>query len=119
MREGFTGLDFTEVVRGIDAVFDTVGGEVAERSFEVLRPNGRAAFIASGGQAPTPSRDDVASLRPAVGRDRPYLERIVELVEAGAVRVPEIEVYPLAEAAAAHRVSEARHLRGKPVLQTR
>jgi NADPH:quinone reductase-like Zn-dependent oxidoreductase len=27
--------------------------------------------------------------------------------------------YPLAEAAAAHRVSEGRHLRGKLVLQVR
>jgi NADPH:quinone reductase-like Zn-dependent oxidoreductase len=40
------------------------------------------------------------------------------LVE-GAMRLPEIAVRPLSEAAAAHRVSEARHLRGKLVLQVR
>ena len=40
--------DFTEVVSGVDAVFDTVGGgEVVDRSFAVLRPGGRAAFIGS------------------------------------------------------------------------
>src|SRR6476620_4157802 len=60
--------DFTKVVSGCDAVFDTVGGEVAKRSFSVLKPGGRAAFIASGAQAPKPAnRTDVQSLRPQVG----------------------------------------------------
>ena len=58
------------------------------KSFEVLKPGGRAAFIASGVKAPESPRTDVASLRPAVGRDRPHLVRIVELFEAGAVHAP-------------------------------
>jgi NADPH:quinone reductase-like Zn-dependent oxidoreductase len=45
------------------------------------------------------------------------LERVAELVAKGAVRLPEIAEYPLARAADAHRVSEARHLRGKLVLR--
>jgi NADPH:quinone reductase-like Zn-dependent oxidoreductase len=61
----------------------------------------------------------VHSLRPAVGRDRAHLERLVSLIEAGAVRLPEITLYPLAEARAAHAVSDARHLRGKLVLAMR
>ena len=115
----YGAVDFTKAVSNCDAVFDTVGGEVAERAFDVLRPGGRAAFIASGAKAPATPRNDVQSLRPQVGRDRPHLERIVELVEAGVVRVPEITPYPLAEAAAAHRVSESRHLRGKLVFKLR
>lgn len=115
----YTTQDFTKVVSGIDAVFDTVGGDVAMRSFDVLRPGGRAAFIASGPQAPAPARGDVQSLRPLVNRDRPHLERIVELIGAGAVRVPEITAFPLSDAAAAHRVSESRHLRGKLILKVR
>lgn len=111
--------DFTNVVSGCDAVFDTVGGEVATRAFTVLRPGGRAAFIASGNTAPGSPRADVASLRPKVGRDRGHLERIVALVIAGAIRVPEITVYALADAVAAHKVSEARHLRGKLVFKVR
>lgn len=111
--------DFTKVVSGVDAVFDTVGGDVAKRAFGVLRPGGRAAFIGSGPTAPAPTRDDVVSLRPKVGRDRAHLERIVALVTSGAVRLPEIKVYPLSQAAEAHRVSEGRHLRGKLVFKVR
>jgi NADPH:quinone reductase-like Zn-dependent oxidoreductase len=106
-------------VSGCDAVFDTVGGDVAIRSFAVLRPGGRAAFIASGNTAPASPRADVASLRPKVGRDRAHLDRVGALVTAGAVRVPEITTYPLSQAAAAHAVSEGRHLRGKLVFAVR
>ena len=115
----YNRVDFTHAVTNCDAVFDTVGAEVAQRSFAVLKPGGRAAFIASGAQAPKPSRDDVTSLRPPVGRARRHLERIVELVQARAVRPPEIKLYRLSDAADAHRLSESRHFRGKLVFQVR
>ena len=115
----YNAVDFTKVVRDCDAVFDTVGGDVAQRSFTVLKPGGRAAFIASGAQAPKPDRGDVVALRPSVGRDRQHLERIVALVAIGAVRPPEVTLYKLSEAAAAHQVSESRHFRGKLVFLVR
>jgi NADPH:quinone reductase-like Zn-dependent oxidoreductase len=61
----------------------------------------------------------VTALRPNAARDRAHLDRIAALVTSGAVRVPEIKVYPLSQAAAAHKISEGRHLRGKLVLQVR
>ena len=115
----YTKQDVAKVVSGCDAVFDTVGGDTVKGSFAVLKPGGRAAFIGSGPTAPASPRSDVASLRPKVGRDRAHLERTAALVTGGAVRVPEIKVYPLSEAAAAHRVSEGRHLRGKLVFKVR
>ena len=115
----YNAMDFTRVVKDCDAVFDTVGGDVAQRSFSVLKPGGRAAFIASGPQAPKPDRGDVVALRPNVGRDRPHLERIVALVAQGAVRPPEVTRYQLSEAVAAHRLSESRHFRGKLIFLVR
>ena len=115
----YRAQDFTQVISGCDAAFDTVGGDVAQKCFAVLRPGGRAAFIASGAQAPQSDRADVTSLRPAVGRARAPLERIAALVAAGAVRPPEIKLYRLSQAAEAHRVSEGRHFRGKLVFQVR
>ena len=115
----YNAQDFTNLVSGCDAVFDTVGGEVAQRSFAVLRPGGRAAFIASGSTAPASPRGDVAALRPKVGRDRAHLDRVVVLIARGAVRVPEITSYILSDAAAAHSVSQSRHLCGKLVFKLR
>ncbi|HEY5897663.1 MAG TPA: NADP-dependent oxidoreductase, partial [Burkholderiales bacterium] len=110
--------DFTQKVKGVDAVFDTVGGDVTARSFEVLKPNGRLATVAQFGAATSP-RADVKSLRPNVTRDRAHLDRVASLVAEGAVPIPEIVEYPLSQAGEAHRVSEARHLRGKLVLRVR
>jgi NADPH:quinone reductase-like Zn-dependent oxidoreductase len=115
----YNAQDFTKVVKGCDAVFDTVGGDVAQKSFAVLKPGGRAAFIASGAQAPQPDRTDVTALRPPVPRSRQAIGRIAQLYEAGAIRPPEIKLYRLSEAADAHRLSESRHFRGKLVFQVR
>ena len=112
----YTAQDFTRAVSGCDAVFDTVGGEVAQKSFAVLKPGGRAAFIASGAQAPKPERSDVTALRPAVGRDRAPLERVAQLATSGAVRPPALRLYRLSQAVEAHRLSESRHFRGKLIL---
>jgi NADPH:quinone reductase-like Zn-dependent oxidoreductase len=115
----YNAADFTKVVSGCDAVFDTVGGEVAKKSFAVLKPGGRAAFIASGAEAPKPDRGDVTALRPPVGRSRKAMDRIAELFTAGAIRPPEVKLYRLSEAADAHRLSQSRHFRGKLVIEVR
>jgi NADPH:quinone reductase-like Zn-dependent oxidoreductase len=115
----YNAQDFTKVVKDCDAVFDTVGGEVAQKSFAVLRPGGRAAFIASGAQAPKPDRTDVTALRPPVPRSRQAMEQVAALATSGAVRAPEVKVFQLSQAAEAHRLSQGRHFRGKLVFQVR
>jgi NADPH:quinone reductase-like Zn-dependent oxidoreductase len=115
----YNAENFTRVVSGCDAVFDTVGGDVAKQSFAVLKPGGRAAFIASGAEPPKPDRSDVTALRPPVPRSRKAMERIAELYVAGAVKPPEVKLYKLSQAADAHRLSQARHFRGKLVFQVR
>jgi NADPH:quinone reductase-like Zn-dependent oxidoreductase len=111
--------DFTKTIKGCDAVFDTVGGDVAQKSFAVLKPGGRAAFIASGAEPPKPDRSDVTALRPPVPRSRHAMERVAALYAAKAVTAPAIKLYPLAQAADAQRLSESRHFRGKLVFQVR
>jgi NADPH:quinone reductase-like Zn-dependent oxidoreductase len=111
--------DFTRVAPPCDVVFDTVGGEVQVRSYEVLKPSGRLVWIAAAPAGFQPKRSDVTVLRPRVDRDRAHLERMAELLEAGAVWPPTITRYKLADTAEAHRISEGRHLQGKLVLEVR
>jgi NADPH:quinone reductase-like Zn-dependent oxidoreductase len=111
--------DFTKVAKNVDAAFDTVGGDVATRSFAVLKPGGRATFIASGPTAPKPDRSDVTALRPAVPRERRYMERIAQLYQSGAIKPPHVTPFALAKAQEALRVSAERHFKGKLVLKVR
>ena len=124
----YNAVDFTKAVKNCDAVFDTVGGDVALKSFAVLKPDGssqnkptvltRLAQVCSPLPGDTP---DVfaATANEAIKAGRFELERIVELVTVGAVRPPEVTLYQLNDAVAAHRVSESRHFRGKLVFKVR
>jgi NADPH:quinone reductase-like Zn-dependent oxidoreductase len=111
--------DFTAIGPICDAVFDTVGGDVQVRSYTALKPGGKLVWIAPAPEGFRPNRSDIETLRPNVIRDRAHLERMLALLAAGAVRPPTIVRYKLADAAKAHRVSEARHLQGKLVFEVR
>jgi NADPH:quinone reductase-like Zn-dependent oxidoreductase len=109
--------DFSKTVAECDAVFDTVGGDVQVRSYAVLKPGGRLVWIAAAPAGFQPTRKDVEVLRPNVARDRAHLERMLELLAAGAVSPPAITRFKLADAAEAHLISEGRHLQGKLVFE--
>jgi NADPH:quinone reductase-like Zn-dependent oxidoreductase len=111
--------DFSAAVHDCDVVFDTVGGDVQIRSYSVLKPGGRLVWIAAAPEGFRPTRKDVELWRPAVARDRAHLERMLTLLDRGAVHPPVITRYKLASAAEAHRVSEGRHLQGKLVFEVR
>ncbi|MCX5113830.1 NADP-dependent oxidoreductase [Streptomyces sp. NBC_00378] len=95
---------------GIDAAFDTVGGEALRVSAEVLKPQGRLASIADGEVLAHGGR--YAYVRP----DAADLTHLAELAEQGIVSVHVERVFPLEQAADAHRLSEQGHTRGKIVV---
>jgi len=115
----YNAEDFTKIGPICDVVFDTVGGDVQVASYTVLKPGGKLVWIAPAPEGFRPARTDVETLRPNVLRGRAYLERMLHLLEVGAVRAPTIVRYKLPDAAEAHRVSEARHLQGKLVFEVR
>jgi NADPH:quinone reductase-like Zn-dependent oxidoreductase len=111
--------DFTALGPICDVVFDTVGGNVRAGCYKVLKPGGKLVWIAEAPEGFRPTRDDVETLRPNVLRDRAHLERMLVLLDLGAIRPPPITRFKLADAAEAHRISEGRHLQGKLVLVVR
>jgi NADPH:quinone reductase-like Zn-dependent oxidoreductase len=114
----YNAQDFTSIGPVCDVVFDTVGGGVRPGCYKVLKPGGRLVRIAPAPEGFQPP-SGFETLRPDVKRDRAHLERLLELLVAGAAKPPAITRYKLADAAQAHRVSEGRHLQGKLVLEIR
>src|SRR5664280_2690999 len=84
----YNNEDFTTIGPICDVVFDTVGGNVRAGCYAVLKPGGKLVWIAPAPDGIKPPRDDVQTLRPDVKRDRAHLERLLELLAAGAVKPP-------------------------------
>ena len=109
--------DFTKILKNIDVVFDLIGGDVHVRSWKVLKPNGRIAYIAPLSNKPNSPPTGIQVIRPDVQRDKLFLLKILDLVGSGAVQVPQIETYPFALVRKAHDSVDTQHVRGKIVLK--
>ena len=128
--------DFLEEVkrltggRGVDVVYDSVGKTTAEKSLDCLVPRGMMVFYGNA-SGPVPPIDPLVlsrkgSLfltRPSLVHyiaDRASLEaRAADVLgdaAAGRLKVRIDRIYPLAEAAEAHRALEGRQTTGKVLL---
>jgi len=109
---------FEDAVSGMDVVFDTIGGEVTERSWAVLKPGGILVVIAG---MPEPEKAAAHGVRTAgVQAPEPLsaiLRELAKLIESGDLKPQVGQVFPLSEAAAAHAASETGHGRGRIVLR--
>jgi len=114
--------DFIQTVRarypdGIDAVFDTIGGETQSRSYEALKSGGVLVSIAHPPDESEATRFGVKGRYCFVEPNGRQLREIGRLIEQGVVKPPSVEVFPLEEAAEAQRRSKAGHVQGKIVLR--
>ena len=115
----YTTTRFEDVARDIDVVFDTVAGELTERSFAVLKPGG--IYVTPAGQ-PDPEAAAQRGVRASfflTQANTTDLTDIASLIDAGTVKPVVSTVLPLAEARQAHELLEAGHMRGKIVLRVR
>lgn len=103
---------FEDVICDVDVVFDGVGGETLERSWNVLRKDGKLVSIASERGSSQRSRDAFILVR-ADGRQ---LAELGGMIDAGELRVFTEAVYPLNEAKEAYARAEKGGMRGKIAL---
>jgi NADPH:quinone reductase-like Zn-dependent oxidoreductase len=107
---------FEEVVRDVDVVLDTVGGDTLERSFKVLK----SGILVSLVQPPSPESAAKYGVRAqfygghASSSD---LAEIAKLIDEGKVKTIVETILPLAEVRRAHELSETGHARGKIILK--
>lgn len=121
----YTTTRFEQAVAEVDAVIDLIGNvhdNTGTRSLQVLRAGGLLVNIPTGSW-PTFMQDARAAGKRAtsykVAPSAATLEVITRLIEAGDVRPHVDQVFPLEQAADAHRSLETGHTRGKIVLSVR
>lgn len=116
--------------RGVDVVYDSVGKDTFEKSLNCLKARGLLALFGFSSGPVAPFDPAVLGYKGSLFLTRPGLNQYIatrdELVgrandlfawlAAGKLKVTIDRVYPLAEAADAHRALEARQTAGKLVL---
>ena len=107
---------FEEAVADMDLVFDTVGGETWERSWDVLRPGGRLVSIAVPRPPERETRDGRRAIWFVVEPNRTQLIEIGGLIDGGHLRPIVSAVLPLAEGRAAYGAGHNGRGPGKAVL---
>jgi NADPH:quinone reductase-like Zn-dependent oxidoreductase len=91
---------FEDRVENVDVVFDGVGGETLDRSWAVLKPNGRMITIAANSEGTTDQRVKDAFF--IVEPNKKQLLEITKLIDAGTLNTFVSAVVPLAEASIAY-----------------
>lgn len=107
---------FEDVVRNVDVVVDTVGGDTLVRSEQVLRDGGRLVTLV--GSVPVQICDRRRVVCPATP---PWdvqggLDAVAPLIAAGKIRINIDQTYPLAAIAEAQEHNRSGRTRGKVVV---
>ena len=103
-----------EAIDPVDLVFDTVGGELLERSPTMVRPGGRLISVA---EEPPRSTARIDASYFVVEPNREQLIQIARLVDEAVLRPAIDSVFPLSEAPAAFERNLASGKRGKVVIR--
>jgi NADPH:quinone reductase-like Zn-dependent oxidoreductase len=114
----YRSTDFAAGLRDVDLVLDTVGGETRERSWPVLRKGGLLVAIAM--PPPDPLAAEKHGVRTAMVAVTPNGERLAQiarLIDEGELEIVIDSVFPLEQAAEAHRHIERGHACGKVILR--
>jgi NADPH:quinone reductase-like Zn-dependent oxidoreductase len=108
---------FEDVVGGLDAVFDTVGGETYVRSFKVLKRGGRLVSMLEPPRQDLIKEFGVEALSQFTQVTAERLRKLAKLVDNGALKVHVDKTFPLEQVSAALQHLENQSPKGKVVLK--
>ena len=113
----YNTMPFEKAVKNVDVVFDTIGGDTLLRSFKVLKKGGIAVSIIDFERIKQAEEFGVRGLNHIVAPNAHQLKEIGKLLEEHKIKPAVSAVFPLKEAAFAHRLLASGHTRGKIVLE--
>ncbi len=110
--------DFSEVLNDVDIVLDTMGGEIQEKSYEVLKEGGRMPSIVQPPNEDTASNYGVKAGFVWLEPDGDKLSGLADLMVEGKIRPVIGHQFDFDEAGLkeAHELSETHHAKGKIVI---
>jgi NADPH:quinone reductase-like Zn-dependent oxidoreductase len=110
---------FESAVRDIDVVFDTMGGDVHDKSYAVLKRGGQMVCLMAEPFTDRSAEFGVTVTQAPVLPRKDILEALLKMMADGSLRVPIEATLPLSEFRRAHELSQTGRTRGKVVLALR
>ncbi len=108
---------FEEKIKDFDAVFDTIGGQVTEKSFEVLKKGGVLTSMKGQPSAELANQYGVTGIATNTSNNTERLTRLSALVDEGIIKPQVDRIFPLEKTAEAFVYKEQNHPRGKVVIK--
>ncbi len=106
--------------QGVDAVFDTVGGELITESLSITKPFGNlAGILGFRGDLTEAYRKNLTLHGVFLVRERKRLQQMAIAIDQGKIKPLVDKVLPLEQVAKAHERLDSGHGRGKIVLKIR
>lgn len=112
-------VPFERDLRDVDVVFDTMGGEVHNRSYQVLKRGGLMVCLSAEPFTDRSAEYGVTVTRAPILPRRDVLDALLRMVADGSLRVPIEATLPFGDFRRAHELSQGGHVCGKIVLQLR
>jgi NADPH:quinone reductase-like Zn-dependent oxidoreductase len=112
----YAGVPFESSVKAVDAVLDTVGGEVQKRSYAVLKPGGALVAINQPPSEEEAGKHHVKASFLVTETSAGSLQKVAAMIDNGTIKPFVGKVYPLAEVAQAWRDARSRKIEGKTVF---
>lgn len=113
----FTSQDFTQLVKDCDVVYDLVGGDVTDKSYQVLKPGGVLVTMVGKPNEELEKKYDVKFIGQFTKVTRDRLEKVGQLVSDGTIKIHVDKTYSLEAAAEALEYLKQSHPQGKVVLE--
>ncbi len=113
----YATVRFETAVEPVDVVFDTMGGEIQERSWKVLKPGGILVSIAQPPGAEIAAAHGVRQAFVFTQPNAAQLAEISRLVDAGKLKAIVETILPLSDATRGQELSQRGHTHGKIVLR--
>jgi NADPH:quinone reductase-like Zn-dependent oxidoreductase len=108
--------NFSDILKDYDAVFDTVGGETYQKSFNVLKSGGAILSMVELPDEALAKQHGVDAYSQQTRTTPDRLDAVRELLESGALKVYIDKTFPLDEAAEALEYLRTGSPKGKVVL---
>ncbi|OGG12501.1 hypothetical protein A2875_04480 [Candidatus Gottesmanbacteria bacterium RIFCSPHIGHO2_01_FULL_46_14] len=108
---------FEEMLKDFDAVLDTVGGQVADKSYKVLKRSGVLVLLVSQVNEVLAKTYGVETIRQQSTIDTMHLTRLTQLVDNGNIKVHVDTVFSINQVREAFSHLQTGHPRGKVVLK--